>query len=572
MVKGAKLITRASPYIIRIQPPPLSHEIKYFIGIILFSIAAQAFPVTDEWGVPTNQNCGLTAFFNTEAEVQAYCLSSPIMRGSVENNCTGAYPVFLHTNSYHPVYKFSIPNGYRLNTIVICSTQPFGGGSYSQYFCDLGYKPSQGACVVCQVGEVCPQSVKPSENLGTCANGTCPKGDPINHGTGNIYEIESDYTATGPFPLEFRRFYNSDSNVTSARMGAHWRSNYDQALVFVDATTIDAYRSDGKVYQFTLSGSSWSPDVDITDILTELTDGAGNIIGWRYTTAEDIQEDYNTNGQWVSVMNRAGLTQILTYDLAAVDGGDDNSATLDRVTGAFGRTLTLSYDGNVRIATVTDPAGQTYTYGYGANNNLISVTYPDATPADSTDNPTRIYHYENTSFPNALTGITDENGDRFATWGYDGQGRANHSEQAGGAGLVDIVYNADGSSTVTNTFGDVQTFHFEVVHGVVKTSQVEGDLCNGCGGGSYKNITYDANGFIASTTDFDDNVTTYVHDARGLETSRTEAVGTPEERTITTTWHAVFRLPLTITEPGKITTFTYDSQGRLLEHKEEAAP
>jgi YD repeat-containing protein len=85
-------------------------------------------------------------------------------------------------------------------------------------------------------------------------------------------------------------------------------------------------------------------------------------------------------------------------------------------------------------------------------------------------------------------------------------------------------------------------------------------------------MTYDANGFVASRTDFNDIVTTFVNDSRGLQTSRTEAVGTPEERTITTEWHPTFRLPIRITEPGKITTFTYDAQGRLLERKVEAVP
>lgn len=45
--------------------------------------------------------------------------------------------------------------------------------------------------------------------------------------------------------------------------------------------------------------------------------------------------------------------------------------------------------------------------------------------------------------------------------------------------------------------------------------------------------TYDTNGFRSSRTDFKGNVTNYVHDSRGLETSRTEAYGTAQARTIT---------------------------------------
>ena len=104
-----------------------------------------------------------------------------------------------------------------------------------------------------------------------------------------------------------------------------------------------------------------------------------------------------------------------------------------------------------------------------------------------------------------------------------------------------------------------------------KTSQVDGDQCVSCGG-TTQNTTYDANGFIASRTDFNGNQTTYINNARGLQTSRTEAVGIAIERTITTEWHATFRIPIKITEPGKITTLTYDALGRLLERNEEVAP
>jgi YD repeat-containing protein len=38
---------------------------------------------------------------------------------------------------------------------------------------------------------------------------------------------------------------------------------------------------------------------------------------------------------------------------------------------------------------------------------------------------------------------------------------------------------------------------------------------------------------------------------------------TAATRTITTDWHATFRLPLSIAEPKRITTFTYDSDGAL---------
>lgn len=77
-------------------------------------------------------------------------------------------------------------------------------------------------------------------------------------------------------------------------------------------------------------------------------------------------------------------------------------------------------------------------------------------------------------------------------------------------------------------------------------------------------MAYDANGNVTRRTDFNNNVTTYSYDlSRNLETSRTEASGTSVARTINTTWHPTFRLPLQISEPGRTTAFSYDSSGNL---------
>lgn len=151
--------------------------------------------------------------------------------------------------------------------------------------------------------------------------------------------------------------------------------------------------------------------------MIQLTDSSGNPTGWRYTVAvDDSIETYSAAGKLLTVNDRAGRTQTLTYDLPAANGGDDDPQTLDVVTDDTGRQLRFTYDSFKRISTVTDPAGGLLTYGYDAQNNLISVQYPDGR--------SKTYLYENPTFPHALTGITDENGDRYATYRYDSQGRA----------------------------------------------------------------------------------------------------------------------------------------------------
>jgi YD repeat-containing protein len=108
------------------------------------------------------------------------------------------------------------------------------------------------------------------------------------------------------------------------------------------------------------------------------------------------------------------------------------------VTDSFGRSLSLEYTATCdpanpqRVHKVTVPGEGQYVYGYDSQGRLTTVTDPD--------NKTRTYHYENTTYKAALTGITDESSQRYATYGYDTYGHATLSELAGGAERVSIVY------------------------------------------------------------------------------------------------------------------------------------
>jgi len=200
-------------------------------------------------------------------------------------------------------------------------------------------------------------------------------------------------------------------------------------------------------------------------------------------------------------------------------------------------------------------APETVQYSYDDQGRLSTVTYPD--------NTTKTYLYENAAFPNAMTGELDENGQRFSSWTYDAQGRAINTVEAGGAGNTSLVYNADGSVTVTDPLGAVRTFTFGRYGDRNLTTGISGSQCPTCQEGLA--TTYDLAGFVSSRTDYNGNVTTYVYDdTRGLETSRTEASGTPNARATTTQWHATYRLPLLITEPNRTTSFTYDASGNAL--------
>src|SRR5262249_37622420 len=145
----------------------------------------------------------------------------------------------------------------------------------------------------------------------------------------------------------------------------------------------------------------------------------------------------------------------------------------------------------------------------------------------------------------ALTGLIDENGVRFSSWSYDAQGRATLSVHAGGADNTALVYSggtATSSTAITDAVNTVRTYGFQTVLSVVRKTSETRPAASGAGTVT-STSAYDANGNVASRTDFNGNTTTYAYDlARNLETSRTEAAGTPQARTISTQWHPVFRL------------------------------
>ena len=313
------------------------------------------------------------------------------------------------------------------------------------------------------------------------------------------------------------------------------------------ATVKTVTRPDGRAFRFELDGANWvSLDPSVT-----LEQNGGN---WVFTGPDDTEETYNAAGLLISIEYRNGQVETLDYALTAAQGGDDNPDTLDRVTGPFGHVLAFAYDSKGRIESVTTPDG-TLAYHVGDFDNLEKVTYPDSS--------VREYIYDAPDLYNHLTGITDQNGTRFATWDYDATGRAILSEHAGGSEQVTLAYNANGTTTLTTANGASRTYEYSLEQGVRKLKQVTGDVCGTCAGGNTAQKSYDSNGFLDEATDWNGNVTKTARNSRGLTETLTEAKGAPEQRVTTTIWHPNFRLPTQVTRPQNTTDYVYDASGNL---------
>ncbi len=161
--------------------------------------------------------------------------------------------------------------------------------------------------------------------------------------------------------------------------------------------TVTVIRPDGKQIQFSKISGVWQNQSYIAEHLTETDDSNGNTTGYTYTTADDNTENYDATGRLQSITDIAVTRRTLSYDRQGVFPPSYQYCRVADVQLRYQQPH--QHDNRSRRPV--------WLYGYDANNNLASVTYPDATIADNTDNPERVYLYENTSFPHALTSITD---------------------------------------------------------------------------------------------------------------------------------------------------------------------
>ena len=352
-------------------------------------------------------------------------------------------------------------------------------------------------------------------------------GDPCNAGTGNEFEIETDYRGTGPFPLRFTRTYNAHAFDTAAgaTLGAlgdaAWQASYFGAYVYEvpdggSVSTAFVHRPDGKVLYFTFESNTWAPDSDVNDILTQTSSG------WTLSFPNGAVETYDASGRLLSITNAAGLSQTLSYD--------PTTGYLTSVTDPFGHSLAFTYNTNGQLATMTDPAGNAYTYAYttDGNDNLSSVTFPDG--------KVKTYLYDETNYapagnPDLLTGVIDENGNRYATITYNTAGQVietTHPQTTNSVGqqqtTLSYAVNSAGaitSTTVTDAAGNVRTMNFAVNLGVPDFTSETVATASGVVKGTLTQ-TFDGNNNLTCHEDEDGHVTTYTYDSTNQLVSKTE--------------------------------------------------
>jgi len=368
-------------------------------------------------------------------------------------------------------------------------------------------------------------------------------GDPINASTGNKYVQEDDFSDSEW--LTFRRFYNSNTNTPPSAMGVQWSHSFNRSLVLTGypVATLLMSRPDGTQESFTKAAGVWTGGVAQVDTLVETDNTEGVATGYTvFIGALRHTETYSATGLLQTVTDEAGQGISLTYSTTSTPAKvAPTPGLLLTVTDPKGRQLIFSYNGSGNVSAVTLPDGGTLSYAYDSNGNLSTVKYPDGA--------IRTYVYAPPSFTgtvftyNDLSGYIDEAGVRYSSTTYDGSGRATSSRFAGGVGSTQITYNGNGTSTVQYPLGHSATIGFSSANGTNEVSSIDQPCGPDCDQ-PWQSLTYDANGFQTSATDFNGNLTTTQFDGHDLLDQQVDESGGEDQRTTNTTWDTVLRNPV----------------------------
>ena len=257
-------------------------------------------------------------------------------------------------------------------------------------------------------------------------------GNPVDVTTGDKYEPEPDLDLGW---IAFSRHYHSGATNVGGGFGYGWTHSQNVRLMvepIFNLGAIGLVQADGAQLPFK----------NITTNLYEDTTGSGDrlVLNGNVWTLHQQQRllEFNAEGRLTAVRNEDGTSLVYAYN---------NLSQLTTITHSTGRRLEFGYDpgapaGASRILSVAVNGVPQMSYAYTPAGMLDAVTYADLRQ--------RKYHYEDVRFPSNLTGITDENNNRYSTFTYDDKGRVLSSVHAGGVEGTQLVYTASGGAQVTD--------------------------------------------------------------------------------------------------------------------------
>ncbi|OGL35454.1 hypothetical protein A3A68_01065 [Candidatus Saccharibacteria bacterium RIFCSPLOWO2_01_FULL_48_13] len=257
-----------------------------------------------------------------------------------------------------------------------------------------------------------------------------------------------------------------------------------------------------------------------------------------------MQRDKNNNGVFYQYDTQGSdnitrISDINNHDLTLTYNSDNRISSVKDWTN---RTVSYGYDSSGRLTTVTDPRSNAVTYAYDSDNRLTSITdrlnhqiftasYNDKdkmTTSTTSSGLSLDYEYDE---DNRIVTATDDN-QRESETHYDDRGRTTKQVDPLN-NEVEYTYGSEVSPlTVTDKNNNQTTF------------------------------TYDSNGNTASVTYPDSKQVTFTYNSQNFVTQISDGRygGTPK---VTSYTYDSAGNPLTKTEAGVTTTYTYNGSGLL---------
>lgn len=480
----------------------------------------------------------------------AYYFIHQNFRGSVSNTLDGQPVSIDFRNSDYPVGQISeapFNDTFTGAFSVDYMAQNSGWEAPAEIGGAWKFRKNMGNGQVCEVRNY-PQNCDMEQGPASTT------GNPIDFIARRKVQTEVDYSGTGG--LGYRRTYQSpvpaSSNAQqlpqatgfampggSLRIQAIGESKLAYRVVYPNGRWyIVASNDQGQLY-------ADSPRRDIP-----VLNAQG---GFTLTSRDGNEKQFDASGQLTEETNANGRTSQYSYS-----GG-----LLTAITDPFGRQLAFTYNASGQLTEMRDPGDQLYQYSYDSNDNLINVTYPDGAVKE--------YLYEDVADPKRLTGILDENGNRFATFAYNADGEAIQTMHADGAERQDIFYT-DATHVEIKEYIDVAAgryalHHYELTElaGIKKVALSQVYECgdsNGCSPQEERWI-YDVRGRVQQHTAVNGVITEYTYNDNDQEISRTVNVGSSQAYTVSTEWDPVTFRRTRVTRPDLMTDYEYDSEGNL---------
>lgn len=343
-------------------------------------------------------------------------------------------------------------------------------------------------------------------------------GNPADFSTGDKFQTEPDFDLGW---VSFVRYYHSaTSNDGNGGFGYGWTHNHNIRLAIESGSStpeMGLIRANGSHQPFRRFSGYY-----------EAADGSGDRIvasgsDWKLYQTDRILT-FTSSGQLSKQDFEDGTALTYVYDVIG---------RLTTITHSSGRALVFNYangTGGAPISSITFAGLPSTTYTYNVNGQVETVTYFGGDK--------RTYHYEDSRFPKNLTGVTNENNQRYSTFGYDTKGRLVSSKHAGNVESTTLAYTPQGGATVTGSLGYQTTYGLTADSGDGKPRQAGNAVdSQGAIGRTYYDAATDFRRRPNTVTDRKGVQTKYTYSESTLDgqpvsvTTVQEAVGKPETRT-----------------------------------------